>query len=387
MTTSLLRDRTAIVGIGETDFGAMYRTRDPDLTPYDHGGEAFARALEDSGLRADEIDGLICARIPSYARMADVLGLKHPRVVNVFEGTGRMSGLALQTAVMAIATGQAEVVACVYGNDGRSAGARYGGSVVDLTGSINTAVYDSMHGMTSPGAYVAMMYRRYQYLYGAPDDALAPLAINNRRNGALNPNAVMRKAITYDEYLAARWITEPLRLFDYCLINDGGVALIITTAERARDLRKPPVYVSATATAGDLTNFYTSQDFFFDAASDVATRLYRAAGIERVDVDVLQVYDNFTPTILFSLEGMGFADRGEAWQYVRDGRIELGGALPVNTGGGHTAESYMQGWALHAEAVRQVRGEAGARQVKDCEVAQYVCLSPIVSSHIFRRDR
>ena len=382
-----MRDKTAIVGVGDTDFSAAYHRRDPDLTPYDLGAAAFTKALEDGGLSRDDIDGLICARIPSYARMADVLGLRHPRIVNTFEGTGRMSGVALQAAVMAIVTGQAEVVACVYGNNGRSAGARYGGGEVDHTGNMSTAIFDSMHGMTSAGAYVAMMYRRYQHIYAAPDDALAPLAINNRKNGALNPNAVMQQAITYEDYIGSRWIAQPLRLLDYCLINDGGVAFIVTSSERAVDCRKAPVYVSATAAAGDLTNFYTSSDFFYEATADVAARVFRDAGVSRSDVDVLQIYDNFTPTILFSLEGLGFVPRGEAWQYVQNGRIELSGELPINTSGGHTAESYMQGWALHIEAVRQLRGEAGLRQLPHCEVAQYVCVSPIVTSHILRTGR
>jgi acetyl-CoA acetyltransferase len=380
-----IRDKTAVVGVGTTEFGARYRQLDPEITAYDLAAEAFEAALADSGLRKSDIDGLVSARVPSYARLADVLGIRHPRIVNTYEGTGRMSGVALQTAVMAVVTGAADVVACVYGNNGRSAGARYGGGGSDARGDVTTAIYDSMHGMTSPGAYVAMMYQRYKHMYGAPDDALAPIAISNRRNGSLNPNAVMRKPITYDEYMASRYIAEPLRLLDYCLINDGGVAFIVTSAERARDLAKPPVYVSATAGAGDLTNSYTSTDFFGHACRDVAARVFAAADVTPSDVDCLQVYDNFTPTILFSLEGFGYCRTGEAWDFVRDGRIEVDGKLPVNTSGGHTAESYMQGWALHVEAVRQLRGEGGSAQVPGCEVVQYICASPIVTSHIFRR--
>ncbi len=379
--TSSIRDRTAIVGIGTTAFGALYRDLDPERSPYQLAAEAFHNALEDAGLKKEEVDGLVCSRLPSYARMADVLGIRYPRIINGYEPSGRMSGVALQTAVSAITSGLANVVACVYGNNGRSAGARYGGAVDPAA----TTIYDTMYGMTSPGAYVGLMYRRYQYLYNVPDDALAPLAINNRKNGALNPNAVMQTPITYEEYMAARYISEPLRLFDYCLINDGGVVFIVTTAERARDLKKPPVYVAATAGAGDITNFYTSTDFFYAASRDVAERLYPAAGIGPEEVDCAQIYDNFTPTILFSLEGFGYCPRGEAWQWVKDGRIELGGKLPVNTSGGHTAESYMQGWALHAEAVRQVRGEAGPRQVPNCEVVHYICVSPIITSHILHK--
>ena len=196
----------------------------------------------------------------------------------------------------------------------------------------------------------------------------------------------MQTPITTEEYLAGRYVAEPLRLYDYCLINDGGVALILTTEERARKLNRPVVTLEATATAGDLTNYYTSRDFFFESAESVATRVYKQAGITCADVDCAQIYDNFTPTILFSLEGFGFAERGRAWDWVRDGRIACGGELPINTSGGHTSESYMQGWAMHAEAVRQLRGEAGERQVPGAEVAQYICVSPIVSSHIFRRQ-
>lgn len=382
MTLSGLRDRTAIVGVGTTEFGRLYHNLDPERSPYELAADAFRSALDDAGLAKEEVDGLLCCRVPSYARMAVMLGIRHPRIVNGYEGAGRMSGVMLQTAVMAVATGMANVVACVYGNNGRSVRDFYGGGADP--GS--TAAYEAMYGMTSPGAYVAMMYSRYRHLYGAPEDALAPLAINNRKNGALNPNAVMQTPITYEEYLAARYIAEPLRLFDYCLINDGGVAFIVTSAARARDLKKPPVYVAATATTADLNNVYTSDDFFYHACTDVAGRLYAAAGIGPKEVDCAQIYDNFTPTILFSLEGFGYCPRGQGWEWVKGGRIEKGGELPINTSGSHTAESYMQGFALHVEAVRQLRGEAGARQVPDCHVVQYIIASPITISHILHNE-
>jgi acetyl-CoA acetyltransferase len=372
------RDRTAIVGVGTTDFGARYRATDPELSAYELAVEAFQNALDDAGLRKDEIDGLVTMRVPSYARMGDILGIRRPRWINWLEGSGRQSGVSIEIAAMAVATGLANVVACVYGNNGRSAGARYGGAIDPNS----PGIYDTMYGMTSPGAYVSMMYRRYQHLYGAPDDALAPLAINNRKNGARNSIAVMQKPITYDEYMAARFIAEPLRLFDYCLINDGAVVVIVTSDERARDLRKPPVYITGTTQSADITNFYTSDDFFYASCKDAADRLYRETGLGPNDMDCVQIYDNFTPTILFSLEGFGYCGRGEAWEWVKDGRIELGGQKPINTSGGHTAESYMQGWGMHVEAVRQLRGECGARQVPNCARVQYICASPIVTSHI-----
>ncbi|HVW18848.1 MAG TPA: thiolase family protein [Solirubrobacteraceae bacterium] len=375
MSPRTARD-VAVVGVGQSDFGALWREKGTVRDAYALGAEAFTLALEDSGMEKGEIDGLICSRV-EYARMADVLGLQYLRFVHDLEGSGRMSGVACQAAVALVSSGLADAVACVYGNNGRSARMRYGGE-----GGGPTVGYDAMYGMTSPGAYVGMMYRRYRELYGVPDDALYPVARNNRRNAMRNPAAVFHDELTYEQYVGSRYIAEPLRLFDYCIINDGGVAFIVTTLERAHALAKRPVRVAATAGLSDLTNYYTSRDFFFEACSDVARRVYAESGLGPEDMDVLQIYDNFTPTILFTLEGFDHAPRGEAWEWVRDGRIELDGERPVNTSGGHTSESYMQGWAMHVEAVRQIRGECGDRQVPGCDTAQYMCASPIVTSHV-----
>lgn len=374
------RREVAIVGVGQSDFAKLYAERDVHRDAYALAAEALRMALEDAGLDKAELDALLCSRV-AYNRMADVIGVHHPRVAHDLEGSGRMSGVALQEAVALVESGVAQVVACIYGNNGRSAGMRYGGE-----GGGPTVGYDAMYGMTSPGAYVAMMYRRYQQLYGAPDDALLPLALNNRRNAMRNPAAVFRKELTEEEYLASRYIAEPLRLYDYCVINDGGVAFIVTSMERARDLRKAPVRVAATAGRADLTNYYTTTDFFHGACQDVAARLYEQAGVGPEDVDCLQVYDNFLPTILFTLEGFGHAEAGQAWEWVRGGRIALEGPRPLNTSGSHTSESYMQGWALHTEAVRQLRGECGERQVPGCRSVQYMCASPIVTSHVLTAD-
>jgi len=299
-----------------------------------------------------------------------------------------MAGVVLQHACALIQAGVAKTIAIVYGNNGRAAGATYGGDSGGAGGynaAGNSALYDLAYGMTSPGAYVSMMYQRYARTYGVPDGALAPLAINNRLNAQKNPIAVMKKDLTEEDYLASRFITEPLRLYDYCMINDGGVALIVTTPERARDLKKPAVLVQATASSSDLTAHYTKPDLFKKAATDVAARLRNLSGYGPADIGTVQIYDNFTPIMLFSLEHFGFAPEGEGWQFIRDGRIALDGQLPVNTSGGHTSEGYMQGWALEVEAVRQVRGEAGDRQVPGADISQYICVSPIVTSHIFQR--
>ena len=373
--TNGLRE-VAIVGVGQTDHGALYAERDAERDDHALAAQALATAVGDAGLDKDEIEGLICARV-GYNRMADITGLHSARVVFGLEGSGRMSGVAVNQAVALIQSGFVDTVALVYGNNGRSVKMKYGGEGGGLTGR-----YDEMYGMTSPGAYVAMMYQRYAQLYGAPEDALAPIAINNRRHAELNPIAVMRKPIGTDDYLTSRMIAEPLRLYDYCIINDGGVALILTTMERAKDLRHRPVRVAATAATANLTNFYTSTDLFGAACADVAERVYSKSGFQPSDMDCLQIYDNFTPTVLFTLEGFGHAERGAAWEWVRNEGIGFDGSRPINTAGGHTAESYMQGWAHHVEAVVQLRGDAGPRQVEDCRVAQYMCASPIVTSHV-----
>lgn len=372
-----LRD-VAVVGVGNTDFGALWAQPDAQRDAYDLAVEAYREALADAGIAKDEVDGLISCRV-EYQRLADMIGLRSPRWVHALPGEGRMAGVALQEAVAVVGSGMADVVACVYGNNGRSVKMKYGGE-----GGGPTVAYDAMYGMTSPGAECAMLWRRYCGLYGVPDGALAPLAINNRRNASKNPVSVFKDELTVEKYMGSRFIAEPLRLFDYCIINDGGVALIVTTLERARTLRKRPVRIAACSTMGDLTNFgLSSPDFHRKCCGDVQRRIYEQSGIAPADVDCVEVYDNFLPTIVFALEAFGFASEGDGWRAVGDGRIGLDGALPLNTSGGHTSESYMQGWAHEAEAIRQVRGEAGERQVKDCNVVQYLSATPITVSHLF----
>jgi acetyl-CoA acetyltransferase len=384
MKNTFLQDKAAVVGVGNTPFGALYRNLDPERSQYDLGAQAFVEALADSGLSKGDIDGVLVCRIPNYGRMCDILGIRYPSFVNVMQAGGRMASITLQYAAMAVATGQAKAVACIYGNNGRSVGDRYGGE--GGGGGNEIGISDAAYGMTSPGASVAHMFRRHQHLYGTKAETLGTLAINNRLNAALNPNAVMQAPITMDDYLASRYIAEPLRLLDYCLINDGGVCLIVTSAERARDLKKPPVYIHSLGMAGDFDHQYTVDDFFYGALQMVSTDLFEGSEITREDIDVAEIYDNFTPTLLFTLEGLGYFKPGEANDWITAQRIARDGELPLNTSGGHTSESYMQGWALLAEAVRQVRGECGERQVADCRTALYACAAPICSGIVFRGD-
>lgn len=376
-----LRDRAAIVGIGSTSFAEMYRNRDETRSAEHLAARALKAALDDAGLSKADVDGLVTVRAgyQEFAAMAG-FGPAQLRYATQFPTEGRFCGVAIQTAAMIIDNGLADVVACVYGNNGRSAGASYGGAG---SGGV-AATFEHVYGMTSPGAGVALAYSRYVHDYQVPDGALAPIAISNRRHAKNNPLAVMRDEITYDDYLSARFIAEPLRLLDYCLINDGAVVVIMTSRERAQSLRKPPVLIRGGSSSATLSLTYQAKDNGWASGVAAAEQLWRDSGYSPQDVDVVSVYDNFTPVVLFSLEAFQYCKQGEGWEFIKDGRIEVGGELPINTSGGHTAESYMQGWNHIAELVRQVRGESN-NQVENCGLAQYICYAQITTSLLFSR--
>ena len=369
-----MRSTVSVAGVGTTAYGSF-----PDVDEYGLAGEAFARAIADCGLDKNRIDGLVTCRIPSYFRMGEVLGLD-PRWTLTLPPHGRMSGIGLIEAAMALEAGQANYVALLYANIGRSRRVFYGGD--EMPG------YWSPWGFTSPGASHAMMFRRHMELYGTTTRQLAEVSVAFRQHAQLHPDAVMKKPMTIDDHENSKPIVAPLRLLDYCLINDGAVCLILTTAERAADLAKPPVNIAG---FGASDAFRTSSienfdlNFWYDHVQAAGRQAFEMAGIGHDAVDALMCYDNFSPTVLFSLEGLGFCPQGEAGRFVQGGTLQLGGALPTNTDGGHLSNSYMQGWALNVEAVRQLRGECGERQVKDCEVVTYVQATPCTRAIVYTR--
>ncbi len=370
------RSAAAVVGIGTTSYGVH-----PGQTSYSLGAAALNDALEDSGLSHADVDSLIVCRIPDYQRFGEITGMNPGAVVGL-PGQGRMSAVALGLAVAQIGSGQAKTVALVYGNDGKSAGVKYGGAK-DTYGSGGASQWFPF-GMTSPGAAHAMMFTMHAARYGTTAEDLGAVARTFRDHAALNPAAVMRKPFTLDEYLASRYIAEPLRLLDYCLINDGGIALILRAAERAPDSPQPPVYIRGMATQTLLTHSsFPQADFWYPALRAAATRSFETADLTHKDIDGLMIYDNFTPTVLFSLEGFGYCEPGESGHYVREGHLALGGRHPANTHGGHLSESYMQGWNHFLEAVRQLRGHGDRRQIPDARHIHYMCGSPIASSILF----
>lgn len=367
-----LANVAAVAGIGQSDYRADYKAVRDGQKPFDsygYGAVALKRALDDAGISKSEVDGLIVGPTTSYERSAEVYGI-NPRW-----GGSSDAVQSVISAAMAIRSGMAEVVALVYGNDQRSAKVQYGGPQA-MGGEANLSyVYHSPWGLTSQGALYGLMYRRYMELTGATEADLGQVSVGQRQWAAHNPHALMRKTITLEEYLASEYIAEPLHLYDYCLINDGGVALIVCEASRAKKMKKRPVTIKAAARSDMHDQSSTLKprliDFYHPGHHVVANAVYNDAGMGPKDVDMLQVYDSFSCHIPFALEGFGFCKEGQAGAFMREMGIGPGGKLPINTSGGHLSETYMQGWNHQIECVRQLRGEAPLN-VENCRRVQYI---------------
>lgn len=367
-----LKRVAAVVGVGHSDWiGDWHRVRAGERPGdcYAYATTAFRNALADANMNRGQIDGLIVGPTTAYERMAEVLNM------NVRWGDQADAVLSVVQACMAIESGMADVVALVYGNDQRSVGTQYGGPQAMGGDLFLSYIYHAPWGMTSQGALYALTFRRYAELYGISERDLGQVAVAQREGSSRNPNAIQRKPITLDDYMAAPYITEPLRLFDYCLINDGGVALIIAEAELAKKLSPRPVYIEGVGRY-DLNAGATSleprlTEFYRPAQQAAAAQVFGMAGLEPKDIDVFQVYDSFSVHVPLALEGYGYCSVGESGRFMREKGIGLGGLLPTNTSGGHLSESYMQGWNHQIECVRQLRGECGERQIADCHRVHY----------------
>jgi acetyl-CoA acetyltransferase len=367
-----LKDDVAIVGVGDTNYAEDYARARSGVAyqdGYGYAAEAFRRALLDCGAKREHVDGLIVGPTLSSERTGEILGI-NPRWSSQADAVN-----AVLQAALALHGGLAECIALVYGNDQRTGGTKYGGPTARGEQFLSY-VYYAPWGMTSQGALYAMMARRYMELWHLGPEDLAEVALSQRRFAQLNPNAVMRDPLDLTAYLKAKYICDPLRIFDYCLVNDGGVALIMTTRERARSLSKTPIVISGIGRSDvntDATSLWPRMiDFYHSGHTEAAAQVYEMAALGPSDVDVVGIYDSFSPHIVFALEGFGFFEPGEFKRFAANGALGPGGKLPVNTSGGHLSESYMQGWNHQVELVRQLRGEAQARQVAGAEIGQYL---------------
>src|SRR3954452_25534444 len=350
----------AIAGLGITEMGKIY-----GRTASDFAGEALALALDDAGLEAGDVDGLLINGNQSAEMVPTLqfsLGLTDLTLVNVMSAFGATAGTMLQYAAHAIATGQAGVVACVYADAPLREGASisqsgYSGRRFNAPGLAGLRFAYGDYGPANSGYALAL--RRHMHLFGTTHEQLGTIAVGQREWAQMNPRAQLRAPMTLDDYHASRGVVEPLHLFDCCLVSNGGVAVIVTSAERAKDLRRPPVYLRGfgqCAPGGSEAPVRTG-------AGKAGELALRQAGIELADIDVLELYDCYTYTVLVTLEDYGYCAKGEGGDFVSDGKLGPGGALPCNTGGGQLSSYYMWGFTPLSEGVIQARGQAGERQV------------------------
>ncbi|MFC7343357.1 lipid-transfer protein [Saccharopolyspora griseoalba] len=368
----MISGKTAIAGIAATEF-----SKDSGRSELQLAAECVRGAIEDAGLEPAEVDGLVTFTMDTNTEtaVAREVGIGE---LSFFSRIGYGGGAAcatVQQAAMAVATGVAEVVVCYRAFNERS-GQRFGQFNAGLSGQPTSTGLDNSWsypaGLGTPAAQVAMFARRYMHEYGATSEDFGRVAVADRKHAATNPNAWFhQRPITLADHQDSRWITEPLRLLDCCQESDGGVALVVTSLERARDLAHPPAVVAAAA-QGSGTDQFTMTSYYRDELTGlpemglVARQLWRQAGVGPRDVQVGILYDHFTPFVLVQLEELGFCGRGEAREFIADGNIELGGGLPLNTHGGQLGEAYIHGMNGIAEAVRQIRGTA-VNQVRGAE--------------------
>ncbi len=359
-----LSGRTAVVGLGATEF-----SKDSGRSEIQLGVEAISMALADAGLSIDEVDGMATYTMDNNPEI-ELYRLLGGKELKFFSRTHYGGGAAcgpLLHAAMAVATGVCKAVV-VYRAMNERSGFRFGqgGLISNDPNSFETVHFGwyMPFGLSTPASWVAMCAKRYLHTHGAEPDDFGRVAVSTRDFAATNPAAFFyQKPITLDDYRKSRWIAEPLRLFDCCQESDGAVAMVITSIERARDLKQKPVVIrgAAQGAAGDfqmMTGFYRPDLTAIPEMGLVARQLYGMAGVGPQDIQTAVLYDHFTPFVLPQLEEFGFCGRGEAKDFIRAGHISRGGKLPVNTHGGQIGEAYIHGLNGVAEGVRQVRGTA-----------------------------
>jgi acetyl-CoA acetyltransferase len=359
---SALSGKAAIVGIGATDFSKNSGRSELRLA-----AEAITAALDDAGLTPGDVDGLTSFTMDTNTEIAvaRAVGIPSLRFFSRIHYGGGAACATVQQAAMAVATGVADVVVAYRAFNERS-GMRFGQVRGDLVAQENSSGTDNAfsypHGLGTPASFVAMIAQRYMHMSGATSEDFGRIAVADRKHAANNPNAFFYgKPITLQEHQDSRWIAEPLHLLDCCQESDGGVALVITSPERAKDLRQTPAIITAAA-QGSGTDQYIMTSYYRDALTGlpemglVGQQLWEQSGITPQDVKMAVLYDHFTPYALMQLEELGFCGRGEAKDFIADGAIELGGRLPLNTHGGQLGEAYIHGMNGIAEGVRQIRG-------------------------------
>ena len=338
----------------------------------DFAAEAVALALDDAGLEKSDIDGLLIngngnEDMTPYLQMT--FGFEDLTMLNVMSAAGSTSGAMVQYAALALDAGVVNNVVLLY------ADAPLQQDVSAASAYAKRGAWNGMNGLR--GAYgqfggnppYALAARRHMHLYGTTSEQLGAIAVAQRKWAQMNSHAQIRKPMTLEDHQNSRLVVDPFHLFDCCLVSNGAVAVILSRADRAKHLRQPPVYVRAATQAAPGDNKRSGRDPGINTGAKRASeQAFSLAGITRDDVDILELYDCYTYTVLVTLEDYGFCEKGEGGSFVEDGKLGPGGSLPTNTGGGQLSSYYMWGFTPLSEAVIQARGQAGERQVEKNDI-------------------
>ena len=368
-----MQNRYCIVGIGHTAFG-----KNPGVSQIAHNVFAIRAALEDAGLETSDLNGVL-TKAPTSTfpmlfapKVAEALNIQ-PDVVGTLDQAGGSNIGLIQYAISCIEAGQGDVIAISYGDNPRTGNrASYArprgseGSVAGLFGA--------------PSSY-AMIARRHMHEYGTTQEELGAVAQTHRLHASKNPNAQFRETFTMDEYFNSRWVAEPFHLLDCCPVSDGGAAYIVTTEERARDMKQTPIFIEGIGQSHPSWEFWRRPKMTLSGAKRAGEMVFKSAGMAPSDMNFFQIYDCFTIVPIISLENYGFVEPGEGGDFYLAGETRLGGRLPTNTSGGLLSETGMPGTQLVIEAVRQLRGQADGRQVEDCEVGMVSQQGGIMTTH------
>ena len=363
---SLYNGRIAIAGVAESDYGRV-----PHMTEMELHAQAIWRAMDDSGLHKNDIDGVFCSS--HSLGMPTVMLCEYVQLFPRYSDTTSIGGSSFEAhlnhAVAAIRAGKCEVALITYASNQLSSRGRMIGTG-GRPATIPEATYEAPYGNTLVGAY-AMAARRHMHQYGTTSEQLAEIAVVTRRHARLNPLAMYREPITVQDVLNSRMIADPLHLLDCCVVSDGGGAVLVTTEERARDLKQRPVFVMGSSESHTHAHISQMPDMTVTAAAVTGPRAFAEAGIAPSDIDMAMIYDSFTITVLLLLEDLGFCKKGEGGAFAQGRRIALGGQLPINTDGGGLSSNHsgMRGIFLIIEATRQLRGQCGPRQVEGAKLA------------------
>jgi acetyl-CoA acetyltransferase len=367
---SPMRDKTAIVGIGSTPY--YRRGASAPQTMIELVGKAVIAALADAGLHVSDVDGFaFYSGGFDTGLLMETLGIPEVGFSACITGTGGGSAGAIGLASSAVICGLARTVVCVGGL--QQIAQRFGSITSGYASTPETSFFSSV-GLIGPGHMFAMLAQRHMHLYGTTREHLAAIALNGRANALTTPHAVMHKPMTLQDYFDAPMIAEPHCLFDFCLENDGAIAAVITSIERARDLRQRPVRILASVHGGAREwgrSLYwmnmPDETFASSGHAAIARRLYEAADVGPQDLDFAQFYDHFTSQVIMQIEDYGFCAKGEGGPFASSGAITREGSLPINTDGGQLSGGYIWGMTQIREAVEQLRGTA-ANQVAGAEV-------------------